>query len=32
MPYSNKWNNVFKNGPGRICGRQPLRNLKGYGL
>ena len=23
---------VFKNGPSRICGRQPLKNLKGYGL
>ena len=23
---------VFKNGPSKICGRQPLKNLKGYGL
>ena len=23
---------VFKNGPNKICGRQPLKNLKGYGL
>ena len=24
---------VFKkNGPNRICGRQPLKNLKGYSL
>ena len=23
---------VFKNGSSRICGRQPLKNLKGYGL
>ena len=23
---------VFKNEPGKICGRQPLKNLKGYGL
>ena len=21
-----------KNGPSKICGRQPLKNLKGYGL
>ena len=25
-------NKVFKNGPSKICGRQPLNNLKGYGL
>ena len=23
---------VFMNGPSKICGRQPLNNLKGYGL
>ena len=23
-----KWDKVFKNGPGEICGRQPLKNLK----
>ena len=23
---------VFKNGPRKICERQPLKNLKGYGL
>ena len=23
---------VFKNGPGKICERQPLKNLKGHGL
>ena len=28
----NKWTKVFKNGPGEICGRQPLKNLKGYAL
>ena len=22
------WNKVFKNGPSKICGRQPLKNLK----
>ena len=27
-----KWVNVFKNGPSKICGRQPLRDLKWYGL
>ena len=26
------WDKVFKNGPRKICGRQPLRNLKGYDL
>ena len=28
----NLWDKVFKNGPSKICGRQPLKNLKGYGL
>ena len=23
---------VFKSGPNKICGRQPLKSLKGYGL
>ena len=23
---------VFKNGPSKTCGRQPLKNLKWYGL
>ena len=27
-----KWDKVFKNGPSKTCGRQPLKNLKGYGL
>ena len=27
-----KWDKVFKNEPSDICGRQPLKNLKGYGL
>ena len=27
-----KWDEVFKNGPSKICGRQPLKNLKQYGL
>ena len=26
----NKWDKVFKNGPIKICGRQPLKNFKGY--
>ena len=26
------WDKVFKNGPRKICGRQPLKSLKGYGL
>ena len=26
------WDKVFKSGPSTICGRQPLKNLKGYGL
>ena len=28
----NIWDKVFKNGPSKICGRQPLKNLKVYGL
>ena len=32
MKFRNKWVKVFKNGPSKICGRQPLKNLKGYGL
>ena len=26
------WEKVFKSGPSKVCGRQPLKNLKGYGL
>ena len=26
------WDKVFKDGPSRICGRQSLKNLKGYGV
>ena len=26
------WDNIFKNEPSKICGRQPLKNLKWYGL
>ena len=28
----NIWDKVFKNGPIKICGRQPLKNLKENGL
>ena len=27
-----KWDKVFKDGTSKICGRQPLKNLNGYGL
>ena len=27
-----KWDKVFKNGPSKICGRQPLKKLNGYDL
>ena len=27
-----KWDKAFKNGPSKICGRQPLKKLKGYVL
>ena len=26
------WDKVFKNRLNKFCGRQPLKNLKGYGL
>ena len=26
------WDKVFQNGPSKICGRQPLKHLKRYGL
>ena len=26
------WGKVFRNGPSEICGRQPLKNSKWYGL
>ena len=26
------WDKVFKSGRSKICGRKPLKNLKGYGL
>ena len=29
---ASNWDKVFKNGPSQICGRQPLENLKRYGL
>ena len=24
------WDKVFKSGPSKVCGRQPLKNLMGY--
>ena len=27
-----KWGKAFKSGLSKFCGRQPLKNLKGYGL
>ena len=27
-----RWVKVFKNGPSKICGRKPLKNLKWYGV
>ena len=27
-----RWDKLFKNGPSKICGRQPLKNLKGFNL
>ena len=27
-----KWDKAFKNGPSKICGRKPFKNLKWYGL
>ena len=31
LPLINIWDQVFKSGPSKIFGRQPLENLKGYG-
>ena len=31
-PYNSNWVQVFKSGTSKICGRQPLKKLKGYGL
>ena len=31
LPLINIWDQVFKSGPSKIFGRQPLGNLKGYG-
>ena len=27
-----KWDKVFESGPSKVCGRQPLKILRGYGL
>ena len=32
LKWTTIWNKVFKNGRSEICGRQPLKILKGYGL
>ena len=32
LKWSYKWVKVFKNGPNTICGKQPLKNFKWYGL
>ena len=29
---NNNWGKVFNNGSSKICGRQPLKNLRGYAL
>ena len=28
LPIRNNWVKVFKDGPGKICGREPVKNLK----
>ena len=30
--FYNKWDKVFKNRPSKICGRQPLKDMKDYDL
>ena len=30
--FMTKWDKVFKNGPSKTCGRQPLKNMKECGL
>ena len=32
VTWNNNWDKVLKNGRSKICGRQPLKYLKGYGL
>ena len=29
---TNIWGKIFKTEPSKICGRQPLKKLKGHGL
>ena len=29
---TNHWDKVFKNGPSKICARQPLKNVKWFGV
>ena len=31
-PHFHIWDNVLKNEPSKLCGRQPLKNLKLYGV
>ena len=31
-PVTKIWDKYSENGPSKTCGRQPLKNLKGYGL
>ena len=31
LKQKHSWDKVFKIGPSKICGRQPLKNLKSYG-
>ena len=28
--FTSRWDKVFKGGPNKFCGRQPLKHLKGY--
>ena len=32
VPKPVTWDKVFKNGPSKFCGRQPLNVLNGYSL
>ena len=32
VTWNNIWGKVLKNGRSKICGKQPLKYLKGYGL
>ena len=30
--FQNKWKEEFKSGLSKFCGKQPLKNMKGYGV